>query len=1230
MTVNKIRQLPILTQTITYIPLRYFNSSLQNIDLVAQEYLSKCREINPIQTVSIATNADGSCLYHSILALMPSLDVTPIELRTRTIVELVTNFEEYTDNLLQSVGPLQERWKDICKSSTYSDLYELVALCNVLRCNIRSLYPRIDYHSYFDIYNNTFRSNLPADNGITLLWCHTKTESIARTYTGGNWLPNHFVPVAILLPDISLSQSNHQLSTSRNLVYSNADDRNATNSNVSSTEDSIMLSGELDMETINNVNINTNSMITTATTKTSKRIYNDAARKRISRSLETTSQTTLRLSKQRDRTRINRAKQTEEQVKVRLAKKSNYKKLQQLTRLELKQNARVKDGGKTNSSSWPQVVPYDYKCQCLQNFTNCMSKSKLIESSCAICNIRAFSRNMIPVSINELKNKSFLYTHVDILTSIPGHENLLIDDVYTMETNPSDIDYSNLHSEVSNGPNQTFSFHENILLYRKGLSNNNTHDNECLCMLCKDCYTAYTKAQIPKFSTANKMWIGDIPDELKDLTVVEEKLISIYRHNTCIIKLQSPYHSSSTAQSALKGNIITFPQNVPNIASTLPLDMSTLCDTIKIVFIGSHKPSRDQIKKILKVRKIKILNALQWLQKHNILYKNVSINHDNVNDLPDNDIPEPLWITREEHVNNNEVVNEREGYVSDPLIDATQHGEKVDPNIIPMHISGILDVQGTSITSEDINCYLLEKLHIDSTKSSATSTDKYSTGDDVVYMIPHGSKPTNEYLNPHLLPGLYPTLFPYGVGGLDDSSRGVKVSIKDHMYYLLNYDDKRFEKHHSFMFVVFNMMQRREACLQARLLISKPFFSQEAQTINTITTDELQKVLTQTANGRHSFQYNSRINTLLKNIRCIGGHVMGSVQKRSSLKTLIHGLIFNHGLFSIFLTINPADIHHPLTMHFAGIDFDIDNILPEDLPPTYKRAEIVASHPVATAKFFNHLISSILTTLIEGGPNGGVLGKIKAYFGTVESQGRGSLHLHMVIWLDHDLTPVCMKNNVQDEAFKERLISYLEDIIKEDLDLFRESNDTGLNESDVREINTTNVLAACRLTPKPSTKNFDQIFREDAGELAEQNNKHRHTRTCYKYGEKCRSHMPRELIAKSEINSVTGTISMKRNHKWINNYNEWIISACRSNMDIKFVWSGCDAKALSYYITDYITKSNVSFHDNLALLVKVRKDFDEKRSNPPDNNNIHERSRRLLLKMHNTLASQQELSGVQV
>jgi hypothetical protein len=50
---------------------------------------------------------------------------------------------------------------------------------------------------------------------------------------------------------------------------------------------------------------------------------------------------------------------------------------------------------------------------------------------------------------------------------------------------------------------------------------------------------------------------------------------------------------------------------------------------------------------------------------------------------------------------------------------------------------------------------------------------------------------------------------------------------------------------------------------------------------------------------------------------------------------------------------------------------------------TYKRAEIIASHPVATAKFFHLLIANILNTMIAGS----ILGSIKAYFGTVESQG---------------------------------------------------------------------------------------------------------------------------------------------------------------------------------------------------------------------------------------------------
>jgi hypothetical protein len=71
---------------------------------------------------------------------------------------------------------------------------------------------------------------------------------------------------------------------------------------------------------------------------------------------------------------------------------------------------------------------------------------------------------------------------------------------------------------------------------------------------------------------------------------------------------------------------------------------------------------------------------------------------------------------------------------------------------------------------------------------------------------------------------------------------------------------------------------------------------------------------------------------------------------------------------------------------------------------------------------------------------GGVLGPVKAYFGTVESQGRGSLHLHLLIWLDHDMKPADMKEKIQNADFREKLKAYLEDIIKEDLDDFKDKH----------------------------------------------------------------------------------------------------------------------------------------------------------------------------------------------
>ena len=123
--------------------------------------------------------------------------------------------------------------------------------------------------------------------------------------------------------------------------------------------------------------------------------------------------------------------------------------------------------------------------------------------------------------------------------------------------------------------------------------------------------------------------------------------------------------------------------------------------------------------------------------------------------------------------------------------------------------------------------------------------------------------------------------------------------------------------------------------------------------------------------------------------------------------------------------------------------------------------------------------------------------------------------------------------------------------------------------------------------------------------------------------------MLRKLVPVSTIDPETGHIEMRRSDPLINNFNEYLIAACRSNMDIKFIWSGNDAKALVYYITDYVTKMSLSFHDTLSLVQKCVTSMVDPAAKP-SKQNIIEKSRKLVLRCYNALASQQELSGVQV
>ena len=249
-------------------------------------------------------------------------------------------------------------------------------------------------------------------------------------------------------------------------------------------------------------------------------------------------------------------------------------------------------------------------------------------------------------------------------------------------------------------------------MYHEGLLEGESQSNVD-CRVCHECWLAISKGKISKLSPANGMWIGDAPDRSKGLTIPEQKLISLYRHSSCIIKLHSPWHSPSTAQPALKGNCITFPQNVSNIATSLPLSPNELDASIKIIFIGASKSSRHHLRKVLTARRQRILDALIWLKTNNTLYSHISLDKHIITALPDNDIPEFLWETLD-HIEDATSANaEREGYTDDPLSSEQAIDEETSCNFIPIKSSGVLDVNGASVSAEDISNQMRHKLQID-------------------------------------------------------------------------------------------------------------------------------------------------------------------------------------------------------------------------------------------------------------------------------------------------------------------------------------------------------------------------------------------------------------------------------------------------------------------------------------------------------------------------------------
>ena len=742
--------------------------------------------------------------------------------------------------------------------------------------------------------------------------------------------------------------------------------------------------------------------------------------------------------------------------------------------------------------------------------------------------------------------------------------------------------------------------------------------------ICNPCRACVRNSRVPKMALAKGLWLGAVPEVLSSLRYVEKMLVARIRHSFCSIRIAS-------GMRKMKAHAIAYQQPMPKIYDILPPPKSDIEEVMAIMFTGPCKPTPCDFKRTpFLVRRNHVKRALDWLILNHADYKDIIISTDNLNEYPE-DMP-PVSIEYKE-MSYNKIPESTSVHDMDNE-DGTEEGD------CPFTVHGLTGEHLNIMTTNAVKAKALQHLN---------SQGKFLA-------ISHNEQPESIWHNPQLYPQMFPWLFPYGLGGVG-SVNG--ISDKIHKKWLLMYHDKRFQIDHDFPFIAFSHEQIKTTSSQCFLLAEKKIFSDIQERILNIDNSVLTHLIDRFSKEEFVKPENEeeeKCFQLMKDVDHVAGPVKGSNTSKKWMRNEIWSLIYHRGAPFWYITISPADIKHPLCIYYADkkVEFQ-EEILPYD-----ERLRLVCSNPVAGARFFDFMIKTFINDILGvGSEHRGIYGDVPAYYGTVEQQGRLTLHLHMLIWLKGNLTPQEMRERILDpnSDWKNHLISWLEschigefitgtqdDILESVSELAK--NDSYKNPTETlpqpppQMCNSThNSKSECNRCTE--LHKWWAYFEHTVDDLVSKSNIHNCERgtnkdgsanktyaSCKdnKYG-KCKARFPRPIFKSTEINPESGSLNIKKLEKWINFITPSLTYVMRCNTDVTCMWSGTALKAVIMYISDYITKTSLKTH---VMFEAIRNVFDKNCDILASSLSEKEKARKLMNKIVNALSTKTEMGGPMV
>lgn len=353
---------------------------------------------------------------------------------------------------------------------------------------------------------------------------------------------------------------------------------------------------------------------------------------------------------------------------------------------------------------------------------------------------------------------------------------------------------------------------------------------------------------------------------------------------------------------------------------------------------------------------------------------------------------------------------------------------------------------------------------------------------------------------------------------------------------------------------------------------------------------------------------------------------MGTDESRIKIRALIWGMCVRKNPPSIWLTINPADTQDPIAQVLCGEHIDLDRF---DAFDDHPADAAIAGDPYASACFFHLTINAILQCLLgisssrRGKPvqrETGILGDVEAYIGTVEAQGRGSLHLHMILWLKGSGTSKQMKERLLADEFRAVIQSFISVNIRAHL--------PDIAGSTILSIPQKSRVAFSRPVD-PRLPCYKENSEEAEKLIARTVQVHQCGHSCLKFIKDrsvCKRRAPFPLAPDDWIDE-DGRWGPKRTYGFFNNWCPPILQCIHANHDIKLLTNGVETKDIAWYITHYVAKKQNASSNTSALLAKNLAFHHSEKNDPRDLSAIN---RRLIQRCGNCLSRQQELSAPEI